>query len=162
MLFNGEVGGRLVSRVIGGGRLVGAILLLAGVLALTSCQAASPPPLPTPASPQQLHEELKSDSIVREILNERLDDREHIILSGVIDRVDGASIQFMIKHESFNRDEFVECEFDGDEETPSLYRGQTVTVYGRLDKAFTRGFSKYSKSVKLNECRLLAARTQGG
>ena len=122
-----------------------------------ACQAAGPPPLPTPASPQQLHQELKSDSLVREILNERLDDREHIVLSGVIDKVDGDSIQFLIKRESFDRDEFVECEFDGDAETPSLYAGQTVTVYGRLDKAFSRGFSKYSKSVKLNECRLLSA-----
>ena len=87
----------------------------------------------------------------------RVKKKEFMGLAGKITEVEGAKVQFHIVRQLIPKDEFVECAFPEESAVLELRKGQTVTLYGNLDKAFPRGLLgdvgfKDAKAIKLKNC----------
>ncbi len=133
------------------------------LLSLLACSEGQPKPTPTPIPIEQVedvyadYQREKTDNPTR--LESRIDRKEIRAFQGTIDKIDGSKIQFSIKERAGGKDEYVECDLEDSKRVLSISVGDSVTVAGKLDKAFPGGKLgdagfKDNRAVKFKGCRL--------
>ena len=131
-----------------------------------SCQQA--PQLPAPVSVQEVYQDYSRDKEENPTrLKSRVDSGEISAFSGYIWKIDGKSLQFLIKEGKVEellseegasaRDAYVQCEFPEETSVVRFNLGQRVTVYGNLDEAFDEGMFRVTgdgRAIKFKDCAL--------
>ncbi len=76
----------------------------------------------------------------------RVESEQIFSFVGTITKIEGDSLQFHFEVRYLQKDDYVACKFQNENDVLPLDRGQTVTLYGKLDNVGT--------VVKFKDCHL--------
>ena len=137
--------------------LTALVVVFTGMVLLGGALACNPPtadPTPTPVPIERVediykfYQDEKANNETR--LKGRIDRKEIRALHGVVSRIDGTKVQFLHTDNPLEKDTYVECKFQNEQQVWTLNKGEAASVIGML--------AGVNGTVKFDNCRLVPRR----